>query len=116
MVRIASKGVLEQDWSSDLDIRIQQEIPFFRESRIKLFLDIENVMNLLNDSHGTKKYIRTTGPLSTVQVINTRDFDPANDPASYENTTIFNGFRPIVETADTLDSLYKIQFGIRGEF
>ena len=108
---IAPKGVLDEDWQSDLDIRIQQEIPFFRDSRVILFLDIENFLNLINDSNGTKKYYDDLGgPESTVNIIQT-DFD-VTDPGR----VIFSGYNPPVEIADTLDSLYKIQFGIRGEF
>jgi outer membrane receptor protein involved in Fe transport len=107
---IAPKGILSEDWQSDLDIRIMQEIPFFLDSRVMLFLDIENVLNLIDDSHGSKKYIVSDGPASTAQVIET-GFDPA-DPGR----VIFSGYNPIVEAPDTLDSVYTIQFGIRGEF
>jgi hypothetical protein len=107
---IQGKGGLSEDWQSDLDIRIQQEIPFFiADAKVKLFLDFENVLNLLNDSNGTKKYINTSGIQSAVSLV-----DATIDPVT--NQFIFNNFTQPVEFFDTFDSLYRIQFGIRGEF
>jgi outer membrane receptor protein involved in Fe transport len=106
---IAPKGVLDEDWSTDLDIRIQQEIPFFGGSRVKLFLDIENFLNLIDSDNGVKRYVNTTDILSAVAVID-------GSVASGAQTYNYDSFSPIVESADTLDSLYKIQLGIRGEF
>jgi outer membrane receptor protein involved in Fe transport len=106
---IAPKGILDEDWQSDLDIRIQQEIPFFLDSKVILFLDIENIMNLFSDSNGTKKYIDDRGgPASTAQIVSTSVTDPG--------VINFDAYNPIVKVPDTLDSLYNIQFGIRGQF
>ena len=107
---IQGKGGLDEDWQSDLDIRIQQEIPFFiADAKVTLFLDIENVLNLLNDSNGPKEYINTSDVLSTVGLV-TADIDPVTNQYIYQN------FTPPVKFFDTYDSLYRIQFGIRGEF
>jgi outer membrane receptor for ferrienterochelin and colicin len=107
---IQGKGGLNEDWQSDLDIRIQQEIPFFiADAKVKLFLDFENVFNLINDSKGTKKYINTSGIQSAVSLV-----DATIDPAT--NKYVFQNFTQPIEYFDTFDSLYRIQFGIRGEF
>lgn len=107
---IAGVGSLEEDWQTDLDIRIQQEIPFFRESKIRLFLDIENVLNLLSDERGVKSYYNVPSVGSAVGVVSGQ-VDPA-DASQY----LYTSFTAPVEIPDTFDSLYKIQFGIRGEF
>jgi hypothetical protein len=106
---IAGKGGINEDWQQDLDIRISQEIPFFKESKLKLFIDIENVLNLFSDSSGTKKYIDTTDIGSAVGVV-TAGIDAATNTYNYTNYT------PITERPDTFDSLYRIQIGIRGDF
>jgi outer membrane receptor protein involved in Fe transport len=107
---IAPKGVLDEDWQSDVDIRIQQEIPFFRDSRVILFLDIENIMNLFSDSNGAKQYVVSNGPASTAQIVSTSVTD------GVPGVVNFDAYNPIVEAPDTLDSVYNIQFGIRGQF
>lgn len=66
---IQGKGGLDEDWSSDLDIRIQQEIPLFADAKLKLFLDFENVLNLINEDHGRKRFINTTDIASAVGVV-----------------------------------------------
>lgn len=106
---IQGKGGLTEDWQTDLDIRIQQEIPFFLDAKVKLFLDFENVLNLLDDSHGTKKYINDSGVAEAVALVEA-DYDPV------ANQYIFQNYLQPVEVFDTFDSLYRIQFGIRGEF
>ncbi len=107
---IQGKGGLSEDWQSDLDIRIQQEIPFFIEdARVKVFLDFENVLNLFNDSKGTKKYFTTSGVPSGVTIV-----EASTDAVTGQY--VFENFTPPVEFFDTFDSLYRIQFGIRGEF
>lgn len=107
--QIVSKGSIDEPGQSDLDIRIQQEIPFFGESKAKLYLDIENVLNLLDNSSGTKSYINTTDILSAVGVVEA-DIDTVN------NQYIYSGFSEPQTTPDSWDSLYRIQVGIRVDF
>ena len=105
--QIVSKGSIDEPWQSDLDIRIQQDIPFFGESKAKLYLDIENVLNLLSDSSGTKSYINTTDILSAVGIV---EADIVGGVYEYSN------FEAPRTTPDSWDSLYRIQLGIRVDF
>ena len=108
--QVLEKGGLHEDWQSDLDIRIQQEIPlFFGDAKAKIFLDIENVLNLLNDSNGSKRYYIPTDIAPAVGVVSA-SVDPATGVYTYEQ------FTPPLEAPDSIDTLYRIQFGIRGEF
>jgi len=104
---VAGKGSIDEPWQSDLDIRIQQEIPFFGESKAKIYLDIENFLNLLSDSNGTKSYIVTTDILSAVGVV---EADVVGGQYVYEN---FTAPRTL---PDSWDSLYRIQLGVRVDF
>ncbi len=107
---ITGKGGLSEDWQSDLDIRIQQEIPLgFGDAKLKVYLDFENVFNLLNDSNGTKRYFVPTDIDSAIGVVDA-SVDPVTGVYTYTN------FTPPVEAPDSIDSLYRIQLGIRGEF
>jgi len=106
---IQSKGTLDDSWSSDLDLRFQQEIPFFGEVKAKLYLDIENVLNLVNDGWGVKRYINTTDIGSAVAVV---DANIDGTGLAYD----YNSFTEPTKVIDTFDSLYRIQFGIRADF
>jgi len=106
---IVDKGSINEDWQQDMDIRLQQEIPFFRDSKLKVFVDIENVFNLIGDSNSTKRYINVTDIGSAVGVV-TAGVDPVT------NTYTYTEYTPITEFPDTVDSLYRIQIGIRGDF
>jgi hypothetical protein len=109
---IAPKGAIDEPWQSDLDIRIQQEIPFFGRSKGLLYLDIENVLNLIDDSWGTKSYINTTDIASAVGVIDAVVVDDGNGNDIYE----YSGFSAPTTTPDSWDTLYRVQMGIRVSF
>jgi hypothetical protein len=106
---IAPKGAIDEPWQSDLDIRFQQEIPFFGRAKGKIYLDIENFLNLMSSSGGTKKYIDTTDILSAVGIVEA-DLDADN------NQYIYSGFSEPTMTPDSWDSLYRIQLGVRVDF
>ena len=77
--------------------------------KAKLYIDIENFLNLLNDDMGTKRYINTTDNASSVAVVST-DIDTVN------NTFVFQEFTPPETLPDTFDSLWRIQVGVRADF
>ncbi len=106
---VVGKGSLDQAWQSDMDIRIQQEIPFFGDAKGKLYIDIENVLNMISDSNGTKTYINTTDILSAVGIVEA-DIDPAT------GTYVYSGFEEPRTTPDSFDSLWRIQVGVRVDF
>ncbi len=105
---IQGKGTLDERWFSDLDIRIQQEIPFFRDSKAKIYIDIENVLNLIDDDLGRKTFINTD-IASAVGVV-----DATIDPGT--NTYLFESFNAPEALPDTFDSLWRLQLGIRADF
>ncbi|MDH3273294.1 MAG: TonB-dependent receptor [Gammaproteobacteria bacterium] len=106
---IQKKGSFDQAWSSDLDLRFQQEIPFFGGATGKVYFDIENVLNLIDSQYGRKRYVNTQDIGSAVGVV-TAGIDGVT------NTYNFTSFTPPVELPDTWDSLYRIQLGIRVDF
>jgi hypothetical protein len=106
---IANKGAIDEPWQSDLDIRFQQEIPFFGGAKGKFYLDIENVLNLLNDEWGAKNYINTIDILSAVAIVDA-DINPTTNQYEYSD------FSKPRTSPDSWDSLYRIQLGIRVDF
>ena len=108
---IQKKGQYEQQWSTDLDLRLQQEIPFFGGAKAKLFIDVENVLNLLSSSWGTKSYINTQDIASAVGVVDAT-IDTGTNTYNYNSFTNPNS----LQTPDAWDSLYRVQIGIRADF
>jgi hypothetical protein len=107
--QVAKKGEISDPWQSDLDIRIQQEIPFFGNAKGKIYLDIENVLNMIDDSWGTKSYTDTIDILSAVGILDA-DIDTGTNTYQYSN------FQTPTQTPDSWDSLYRVQLGIRVDF
>ena len=104
---IQGKGKLDENWTTDLDIRIQQEVPFFGDVRAKVYFDIENVLNLIDDSRGAKRFINTTDIASAVGVV-TAEIEG--------NQYNYLEFTQPEKFFDTFDSLWRLQLGIRVEF
>jgi hypothetical protein len=115
---IAPKNGFNSPWSSDLDIRIQQDIPLWKDHSVQVFLDIENALNLFSDSNNVKRYADTGDIQEGVRVLeisqsNRNDPDaPINNTSQFEITRIYDEGTDI----DVDDSLYRIQFGIRYRF
>ena len=116
---IAPKGSIDEPWQSDLDLRFQQEFPFFGDSKGKIYFDIENVLNLIDDSSGTKSYIDSTDIASAVGIIEA-DYDPVADQYIYSSGLDSDDnplpFQTPQTTPDAWDSLWRIQLGIRVDF
>ena len=72
---IAPKNGFNSSWSSDLDIRFQQDIPLpWRENNLQIFLDIENALNLFfGDSENIKRYADTGDIQEGVRVVQLDD-------------------------------------------
>jgi len=110
----APKNGFNSPWSSDLDIRIQQDIPLWRDHSVQVFLDIENVLNLFSDSNNILRFADTGDIEEGVRVLEINE----RNPAAIANTNQFVITRTYDEGID-LDvdsSLYRIQLGIRYRF
>ena len=73
------KNGFNSPWSSDLDLRIQQDIPLWSEHQLQIFFDIENVLNLFSDSGNVKKYADTGDIQEGVRVLEVQNFPPGID-------------------------------------
>ena len=93
------------NWSSRMDLRIDQEIPFFFGSRARAYLKVYNMLNLLNDEWGVQ-YDAEFSPREVVDM-----------SLDAQNRFVFNEFNP--DTINDLreqSSLYEIRFGLQIEF
>ncbi len=105
---IAPKNAFNSPWSTDLDIRIQQDIPLWKEHSVQLFLDIENALNLFSNSNNVKRYADTGDIEEGVRIAQLDD----GNTSVYVVEDIFDADIDL----DVDDSLYRIQLGIRYKF
>ncbi len=106
----------ETDWRSRINLRIQQDIGLFDipgvgQSTLRLFLDVENLGNLLNDDWGRIEQVRFPFNFTAVDVVEIN----ANGQYVYSSFDNFaDGINP--ESFQSEQSIYKIQIGITFQF
>jgi hypothetical protein len=113
---IAPKNGFNSPWSSDLDIRIQQDfpVPWGEGHTFRVFLDIENVLNLFGDDNNVKQYA-DTGDIQEGSPVLTID---ERNAAAISNTDQFviTSWRDRGLDTDVDDSVYRIQLGVKYMF
>lgn len=91
-----------------VDLHLEQEAPFFGTAKIKLFADVENLLNLLNDKWGSFRYY---DPLQAVVAVSCAQTAGASCARyQYSNFT-----RPAVRTDGRL-GLWNLRLGFRLDF
>jgi outer membrane receptor for ferrienterochelin and colicin len=106
---IAPRNGFEGKWSSDLDIRISQEIGLFGDHQLQLFLDVENALNLFGHNKNVRNYNRSG---DVPEALRTLELDDGSTDV-YEVTDIF--FEE-TNSIDTDDTVYRVQLGISYRF
>ena len=116
--QIAPKNGFNQQWNSDMDVRISQDIPLGdTRNSLKIFLDIENFMNLFSDSNNIQRYTNNGDIQEGVPVL---DAALSADGSQY----IYSNFRPggargpdfHPENLDVDDSVWRVQIGLKYSF
>jgi len=105
---IAPKNGFNSPWSNDLDIRIQQDVPLWRDHSLQIFLDIENVLNLFSESGNVSRFADTGDIEEGVRVLQLN----RSNTDQYEIESFFNEGTD----RDVDDSVYRIQLGLRFNF
>ena len=105
---VAPKNGFNSNWSTDIDIRIQQDLPVWKDHSLQIFLDIENFLNLLSDNENVKRYANT-GDIQ--EGVRTLQLDDGNTGVFEVEDIFFEG-----TNRDVDDSVYRIQLGIRYRF
>ena len=111
--KYAGKVVPKNSWDgpyfSDLDLRISQEIGLFKEHQLKVYLDIENVLNMFSDSNNIRRFNREGDVPEALRVLQLDD--GVTDVYEVEDI-IFER----LTNNDVDDSVYRIQLGITYKF
>ncbi len=118
---IAPKNAFEEPWTTDIDVRIQQNVPLpWLDHSVEVFFDIENLLNLFSDNENIRVYKDQGDVGEGVPVLDAAlsadgtqfvydNFNPGGGDSSGNN------FNPI-RLRDVDDSVYRIQFGVRYRF
>lgn len=103
---IAPRNAFNSGWWGSADIRIEQELPGFRENhRFAAFLTIRNFCNMLNDDWCTLKEVGFPRRQAIV------DMEIAGDQYLYEQFIRGDGERRVPDA-----SLYEIRIGLSYQF
>ncbi|MEO0548926.1 MAG: TonB-dependent receptor [Pseudomonadota bacterium] len=105
---IAERNGDNSRWSTVVDLRLQQELPGFLEShRTFLFVDVENLGNLIDEDWGRverTRYEYERDVVSAEIVDGQFVYDNLQDPDSINNIEVLN------------QSFWQIQLGVKYEF
>ncbi len=110
---IVPRNSCETDWINIVSLRLQQEVRVFDDKAIDLFLDIENLGNLINDDWGRIDSYTAPSNISpaTVAIVgNQYEYTPN---ASYLGTPDTIVSQPAIAR---IPSVYRVQFGVRFRF
>ena len=108
--QIIPRGSFTQPTNADLDLRFTQEVPVGSTGhKVELSFNLENFLNLLGSSRGVQRFVNTSNTAEGVDVVG----------ATIENGQfVFNSFNPqaIDIDVDSVDTLWRLQFGIKYKF
>ncbi|MCX7880211.1 MAG: TonB-dependent receptor [Ignavibacteria bacterium] len=129
--KIIERNSLRMPWYNQLDLRITQDFPIVYGHTLQVYLDILNVLNLLNPDWGHLKFVsfNTYDRAFTYNGIVTQDLinDPKNGYTQNDLGKMIVTFNPPRDTKNNiskdamfstsdLSSRWQIQLGIRYSF
>jgi hypothetical protein len=107
---IAPKNGFDGAWSSDLDIRISQEIGLWKGHQLQIFLDIENSLNLFfGDDNNIRSYNNAGDVPEALRVLQL-------DTGETDVFVVEDIFFETKTFQDVNDSVYRIQLGVAYRF
>jgi hypothetical protein len=115
--KIAPRNAFHDPWFTKIDLHLEQQIPtFVGKSRIAVFADVENVLNLLNHNWG--ETLRASFPYfkSLVNVTCAAANGNSCDHYIYSKTVSTTSLSSPVNNFNLGASLYTIRVGARFTF
>lgn len=111
--KIVPRNSIEGSWWTKFDLRISQDLPGFApEHRAKLYLNIENLGNLLNDDWGVLKERSFPRRASVIQA----SIDDNGTPEFSDDTYVYEDFFSQGVSRSTRASLWRIRMGFNYRF
>ncbi|WP_374763525.1 TonB-dependent receptor [Yunchengibacter salinarum] len=108
--QIAPRNVFNDPWTTDLDIRFRQDLPtFFEGHKLIFFADIENFLNFVDSGGNRRKQFDRGDVFEGVPLM---DVSGTNDQGQF----LVNSVDAPVIQDDFVNTVWRVQFGIRYEF
>ncbi len=113
----APRNAFRDPWFVDVDFRFQQDLPNFVDGlRTLFYVDIENVLNLIDDGRNVQRTFDRGNSREGVPVF---EIDSINDAGQFVVNS--RGLESQITGTDGFDrnagaSLWSVQFGLRFEF
>lgn len=108
---IAPKNGFNSPWSTDLDLRFQQDIRLWNDHALSIFFDIENALNLFfGDDENIFQYANTGDVEEGVRVL-----EVLGDTNNL-NQFVVNRWYEEGVNFDVDDSIWRLQLGVRYRF
>ena len=116
--RIVPKNSFDSPWSTDMDIRISQDVPLpWADHSLNVFLNIENFLNLLSDSNNVRRYADTGDIQEGIRLFQVLGANGEGVPFNFNQFVINDWYDEGLNwQRDVDDSIYKIQIGVRYRF
>lgn len=107
---IAPRNAFYSDWWTKVDFRVEQELPAFHEThRLKAFVVVNNLTNLINDDWGV---MYQAGFPQATQVV---DMELIGESGNYQYQ--FNEyFAPAGQSREADPSLWEVRIGVKYDF
>ncbi len=112
--QVAPKNLGTSPWFTKVDIRVSQELPLVWGAKLKIFGDIENVLNLIDRNLGSYRVVNFPYFANVVQAS-----CAAFAPAPNAGTCLKYSYRQVQDPTLSLQSrvsLYQIRVGAKLEF
>ena len=111
--RIVPRNSGRSPWVTTIDMRLTQEIPMLRKARGIVSLDIENLANLLNNNWGQVSQVSF---IYVAPVLDAAGIDAASNRYIYRPRAGTTGPTAPVISLTALNSVWRVQLGLRFEF
>jgi len=108
---IAPRAAITQPSNADIDLRFTQEVPTpFEGHKIELSVNFENFLNFIDSGAGVQTFVNTSNTAEGVDVLGAT----INDQGQF----VFDDFNAnaVDIDIDSLDTLWRVQFGIKYKF
>ncbi len=111
--KIVPRNSGRSPWVTTVDMRLTQEIPIWRKAHGVVSLDIENLANLVNNDWGQVSQVSF---IYVAPVLDVNRINAATNQYVYRPRAGFTGPTSPVNSLTALNSVWRIQLGLRFEF
>jgi hypothetical protein len=111
--KIMERNSLRAPATSQLDLRIAQEIPIIKGHKFEITADVFNLPNLINSEYGWYKYV----PFNNYTLLVHEGYNATGQEiVTFNKPTTLEDGKPVIWTKDQFLSRWRMQLGVRYTF